>query len=315
MSSSDSIGTNPASPPTGSGSEQDGTSFGSRGQTLRERAELCHASRTQKRSEPIDPLDARRLLQELEIHQIELEMQNLELQQARSAAEKAHRFYRDLYDFAPVGYFTLSPGGEVRMVNLAGAFLLGVEREVLTGQAFAQWIDPDRRSDFLTFFARVLNDHDLLSIETEVVRSEGHRFSVGIEARKDCEVGGCRLTVTDVTRRKAEEKAEWMLNASAVSNRNLQAEALHWRQMDMCLETTRRELNTSIGQPAEGKLSNLYHVLLGAQEEERKRISSELRDRIGQSMEAIQLELDQLVRDREAKAAVPGNGGATHSTT
>src|SRR5690606_10705168 len=81
--------------------------------SLRQRAERHHAAGKSENAMPTDPMDAQRLLHELEVHQIELEMQNIELQQARNEAEEAREIYRDLYDIAPVGYFTLSPEGNI----------------------------------------------------------------------------------------------------------------------------------------------------------------------------------------------------------
>ncbi len=73
-------------------------------------------------------VEMQRLVQELQIHQIELEMQNEELKQARDEAEAERERYLDLYDFAPVGYFTLDRDGVIRQMNLTGARLLGLER-------------------------------------------------------------------------------------------------------------------------------------------------------------------------------------------
>ena len=66
-------------------------------------------------------VDARALVHELQVHQIELEMQNEELQRARAAAEEASEKYYDLFDFAPVGYFLWDAEGRILEVNLAGA--------------------------------------------------------------------------------------------------------------------------------------------------------------------------------------------------
>jgi hypothetical protein len=68
--------------------------------------------------------DSRRLLHELQVHQIELEMQNAELQVARDWAEALLENYTDLYDFAPVGYFTLTAAGAILQANLTGATLV-----------------------------------------------------------------------------------------------------------------------------------------------------------------------------------------------
>ncbi len=79
--------------------------------------------------------ETQRLVHELEVHQIELEMQNAALRQARDEAEQIMEKYSDLYDFAPVSYFTLDRDGVIREVNLTGASLIGVERARLLGRA------------------------------------------------------------------------------------------------------------------------------------------------------------------------------------
>src|ERR1700677_217995 len=92
---------------------------------LRRRAE---ARLSKWRSDPkLDP-ESQRLLHELEVHQIELEMQNAELHKARDELEAALENYTDLYDFAPVGYFSVDESGVILASNLTGAALLGIER-------------------------------------------------------------------------------------------------------------------------------------------------------------------------------------------
>src|SRR5512147_686946 len=88
-------------------------------------------------SEPFPPVhnvgeaDPRKLVHELQVHRIELEMQNEELRRAQEEIEASRQKYSDLYDFAPIGYFTFSASGEVLEVNLTGASLLNVERAKL----------------------------------------------------------------------------------------------------------------------------------------------------------------------------------------
>ena len=72
--------------------------------------------------------DTLKLIHELEVHQIELEMQNEELIRAKEQAIIASEKYMELYDSAPTGYFTLSLEGEIIQVNLAGAAMLGKAR-------------------------------------------------------------------------------------------------------------------------------------------------------------------------------------------
>jgi len=84
-------------------------------------------------------LESARLVHELEVHQIELEMQNEELQRTRARAEALLVQYTDLYDFAPTGYFNLAADGTILAVNLTGARLLGIERAQLLNRRFGFW--------------------------------------------------------------------------------------------------------------------------------------------------------------------------------
>jgi diguanylate cyclase (GGDEF)-like protein/PAS domain S-box-containing protein len=101
-----------------------------------------------------DP-DVRKLLHELQVHQIELELRNAELVQARDEVDIALRRYTELYDFAPVAYLTLDDDFIIRQINLTGATLLGAERSRLIGRPFSQFVAPDDRPGFADFAARV----------------------------------------------------------------------------------------------------------------------------------------------------------------
>ena len=70
-----------------------------------------------------------RMLTELELHQVELEVQNGELRRAQRALEESRNRYADLYDFAPIGYYSLDESGVIRELNLTGAALLGRARD------------------------------------------------------------------------------------------------------------------------------------------------------------------------------------------
>jgi len=90
-----------------------------------------------------------RLVQELEVHQIELEMQNAELLRTREELELSRNKYAELYDFAPVGYFTFDSSGVIREVNYTGAQLLGRERQLLANKPFSSFIaDADGKELF-----------------------------------------------------------------------------------------------------------------------------------------------------------------------
>jgi PAS domain S-box-containing protein len=117
-----------------------------------------------------------RLVHELEVHQIELEMQNEELRRATETLEAAKAEYTDLYDFAPVGYFTFDGVGVIRRLNLTGARLLGVERSSAVRNLFEAFVAEEDRGTFRRFLGQVFTG------------TERHSCEVAIEARGPREV-------------------------------------------------------------------------------------------------------------------------------
>jgi PAS domain-containing protein len=124
---------------------------------LRRRAEERLKSQQRDTPAPRADADAQRLLHELQVHQVELEMQNVELLEARDKTEALLEKYTDLYDFAPVGYFSLDEQGVILEVNLTGAALLHVERSLLIHRRLQQFVAPTSRLVFLAFLERVLD--------------------------------------------------------------------------------------------------------------------------------------------------------------
>ena len=98
--------------------------------------------------------DTQKLLHELQVYQIELEILNEELRQSKNETDALLAKYLDIYDFAPIGYFTLNADGIILQVNLTGARLLGVERSRLTGQQFRSHISDESYPAFNAFFRK-----------------------------------------------------------------------------------------------------------------------------------------------------------------
>jgi len=118
---------------------------------------------------PIYPRSAEettRLFHELEIHQIELEMQNDELRRLQQDLESSRDRFAELYDFAPVGYFTFDAKGCISAVNLTGAQLLEIERTFLAGRPFDLFIaDAEGREIFARHRRDVLQGKDVQRCE------------------------------------------------------------------------------------------------------------------------------------------------------
>jgi PAS domain S-box-containing protein len=122
-------------------------------QNLRARAERRHLSTLSLPAEASSGMQ--HLVQELQVHQIELEMQYEELLLAQADAASSYAQYVDLYDFAPVGYCTLAAGGAIEQLNLQMAKLLGASRQQLLHRQLALFVVLAERSQFADFLVRL----------------------------------------------------------------------------------------------------------------------------------------------------------------
>jgi formate hydrogenlyase transcriptional activator len=121
--------------------------------------------------------EAQRLLHELAVHQIELEMQNLELRNAREELEIAHTKYAELFDFAPLGYFILDQRGHIVQTNLVGAQLLGCDRSELVEQPFCRFIeDAKGRLFFSSHLQTILRGQGVQCSELNLKRADDTCF-------------------------------------------------------------------------------------------------------------------------------------------
>jgi PAS domain S-box-containing protein len=149
-----------------------------------------------------------RLAHELEVHQIELEMQNEELRQAHADVESLLGQYTDLYDFAPVGYVTIDREGAIRLANLKTSRMLGVERSRLQGRRLRDFVVAPSRRAFDDFLSRAFASHVPEDCEVALERGGQESFLGRIEflASEDGQTG--RVILFDLTeRRRAEEQA------------------------------------------------------------------------------------------------------------
>lgn len=145
--------------------------------------------------------DAGRLLHELQVHQIELEMQNEELLKARDEVEAVLANYSDLYDFSPVGYFTFDHNAAILQVNLTGAALLGLERSRLLKRRFDLFISEKNRRIFKDFLDRVFANQDKQACELQLL-SKGEPLYIRIEAVAAVSRAECRAVIMDITENK-----------------------------------------------------------------------------------------------------------------
>jgi putative nucleotidyltransferase with HDIG domain/PAS domain S-box-containing protein len=156
---------------------------------------------------PRTKAETQRLVHELEVNRIELEMQNAELRQARAEVENALEIYTDLYDFAPVGYFTLDRSGTINAVNLGGVSLLGIERSRLIGRNFGLLVVTEIRPFFSDFLGKVFANQGKESCEVTLTTEGNSPLVVQIEAMAAASGQECRLALFDISGRKQAEAA------------------------------------------------------------------------------------------------------------
>ena len=161
-----------------------------------------HSSRTKE--------EVKRLVHELEVHVIELEMQNAELRQARDEIESSRNKYAELYDFAPVGYFTFDRHGLIREVNLTGAQMLGFERQLLVNTPFSSHIaDKEEKEIFFNHLTLVVQRQVLLKCEIRLTRNDGTMFHGqlrSVSVNNDTIAEFILTSIIDVTVRKQLEE-------------------------------------------------------------------------------------------------------------
>lgn len=149
----------------------------------------------------------RKRLDEVPIDQLGIEVQKRELQQARMNIESNLTRYAELYDLAPVGYFTLNRDGAIHEANLTGANLLGVERSDLIEKNLGLFISPGSRPAFTAFLKKVFDGHAKETRDVAFLNANRQPLFAHIEATADESGQTCRLVMLDINERKQAELA------------------------------------------------------------------------------------------------------------
>ncbi|MCA2962249.1 MAG: response regulator [Silvanigrellales bacterium] len=153
--------------------------------------------------------DVERLLHELQVHQIELEMQNAELRRTQVELEVSRNKFSNLYDFSPIGYFSIARDTVILEVNLHGSQMLDVPRSEVAGKPFYVFVSPEYRRIFYNHVEDVFL-HGAQSSSEILLQCRGRRL---LWARLDSILSGgegalephCRTSVIDITQQKVAE--------------------------------------------------------------------------------------------------------------
>ena len=192
-------------------------------------------------------VDARALVHELEVHQIELEMQNEELQRAQAAAQEASERYGDLFDFAPVAYFLWDHEGRILEVNLAGAALLGLDRSLVVHKRFSQFVATEDRARFADFCHQMLLADAKQACEVTLLR-DGQSVYARVEGIAAPERQGqekrCRAAVIDITQQRRSDEL-------AAANRAMEIEIAARTRAEEALRESRAKLEAAFASMTE----------------------------------------------------------------
>lgn len=150
----------------------------------------------------ITEIDHIKLIHDLQVHQIELEMQNEELILAKEKAELASEKYVDLYDFAPFGYLTISEDGTITDLNFSAARILGKDRIHLKTTRFVLYVCGDSLESFNLLLTNAFEFNKKETCELILLSKTGEPIYVHVDALVSQNAKLCLITMIDITERK-----------------------------------------------------------------------------------------------------------------
>ena len=183
--------------------------------SLRLRAETLLAQRDPKHGKFYER-DLEEIIHELATYQIELELQNEDLKSAQAKLDASRQKYVDLYDHAPIGYFTFNPAGKIVAVNLTGAAMLGRFRSDLRQTPFSLFVAEGDRDTFFLHLRRTVLDKKKQSVELELLNNDGRPLHVLLDSvpvqHEEGKTAEVWTTVTDISEKKQKEQEIMDLN-------------------------------------------------------------------------------------------------------
>jgi PAS domain S-box-containing protein len=168
-----------------------------------------NAAKSAKHVEALSLEETQHMLHELQVHQIELEMQNEELHKAQVELDAGRARYFDLYDLAPVGYVTISEQGLLLEANLTTTTLLGVTRNELIKQPFSRFVFREDQDICYFLNKQLFETGEPHGCELRMVKKDGTAFWVRLQATSVQDAAGLavsRVVISDITERKQAEE-------------------------------------------------------------------------------------------------------------
>ena len=166
---------------------------------LRKKAEELLAQKQKLMDDTLKEYDEKKLLHELQVHQIELEMQNEELLMEIEIAEKALKKNAILFDLAPMGYITLDASGNIYEINQSGARMLGENKSALINKNFNKYVAENTKAVFANFILKVFESYQKVSCQITLEKDKKPLGYVYMEGILISEEDRCLLSVVDIS--------------------------------------------------------------------------------------------------------------------
>ena len=176
---------------------------------LRQLAEDIAWKKAPRSPERLSPGDIQKIIHELRVHQIELEMQNEELHRTQLELDAARERYFDFYNVAPAGFFTVSEQGLILEANLTAATLLGATGKELDRQPFSRFVLKDDRDIYYLQCKQLFKSGKQHTFELRMVKKDNTSFYAQLSNTVLQDVDGnsiCRIVLSDITGRKQSEE-------------------------------------------------------------------------------------------------------------
>lgn len=189
---------------------------------LRQKAEKLLQKQTNKGFPRQSDEEKLKLIHELEVHQIELEMQNNELVSAYKQVEAANKNYEELFDFTPASYYKLSEEGEILGLNLSGAHILGKDPNSLIKSRFGFFLSDETKPIFNQFLHNIYKTKTKQTSEVTLLLNNNfsvHAYLIGHVTDNGKE---CHIVLVDITeKKKIEDDLRKVLNELTHANRDI----------------------------------------------------------------------------------------------
>ena len=189
------------------------------------------------------------LVHELQVHQIEIEMQNSELLQVQESLRNSQKRYYDLYNMAPIGYCTISKEGFILEGNLTASKLFGVTRQELTNKPITNFIFKEDQDIYYFYRKKFVHSNQEISCELRMLKSDGTPFWTHLSATSETQVNGfpyIRLVMIDITENKKAQEEIGKLNDNLKNEISRQLEELRKKDAILMEQATLAQMGEMI---------------------------------------------------------------------